>query len=461
MSNLAIAVIVAEALFLCVVVLAVWVLILRHRIRRYKEQLHENKDKLSQYHQRIIELERWLSAAENARKPTPKSANSGSERTVRQLRERINNLEKFKKLYFKMEEKQFSANKQQNKDQTDIEESVSAQSSAISDLKGQLDKARKENEHLDNLGGDLYESVLRLESINNDLEKKLAHTKRQRALAEKEVEELRRFREEFKELESRESRLKAALHDKDEEISTLKWDRPTNKFGTVRIKEIEDLSSKLHQRDAEVKRLRQECEIIGKQYEDLAAKSLALASVNDDLSDEKKQELEQLKQQLKDNAEALALKQAECDMLESYYLELEGGSKKVSESDYQRSLEDKEELESERDQLYELVAPIVDKSVADDLVQIKSGLQDKSSELEKVKQDYMDIKQQFIEIAQEEVSLRTENHELRSLCDSLQEEINEFKRKEDSASEQKEELEKLREEYNKLESRYLSLIERY
>ena len=460
MSNLTIAIIISEVLFLCLVIAFVWILILRHRLQQCQAELIATKPKLDNANLKIVELERWLSAAQNARKSKASKSDEVSHKEVLQLKERIKNLEKFKVLYFKSEE---NSNKRVSSQtgNSEIEQSVGEQGKIITSLKENLEKATKENKHLDYLSGDLFASVLRLETLNNELEKKLTHTKRQRAMAEKEVEELTHFRDQVTDLEQRQSRLQGKLSDKEDEISSLKWERPKQNFGAVRIKEIEDLSGRLHARDAEVKRLRQECETIGKQYEDLAAKSLALASSNDDLSDEKKEELEQLKNKLEKNSEELALKQAECEMLEGYYLQLENGEVESDKVNYLDSLVAKDELQNERDSLYQLVSPIIDDDSAQELLELKEGLSERATELEKVKQDYLDIKQQFIEVAHEEIALRTENHELKTTCEQLKAKVLEMEEFQKNAREQAQELESIRDEYNKLESRYLSLVENY
>lgn len=386
MSNLIIAVI-AEVLFLALVGALVRLLITSRKLRETNRLLARRADQVATLHQRLELTHQHLQLAKDQINQLQKATHSEDNLVLLNYQQRIANLEKFKQLYFELED---------------------------------------------------------------------------RLAAEVNAEEMNRYRERVHELESIEVRLQHELVDYRRRVTELE-SRPlaAPKHGVVRLKEIEDLSARLNQREDEIRRLRQECETIGLQYEELAMKSLEIAGEGGELTDAQKEQLEELKRKLEENSAALARKKAECEMLENHYLELEENAELIKASEkLQQSFMECDVLSLQQSDLHSQVESAVDQDAAEEMAKLRQTLADAEAALIDIRADYKEIKDQFVEIAQEEGALRQSKEELEQECETLRREVNALSDVRKELATQQEELAKVRKEYSTMESRYLALVQK-
>lgn len=394
-SNLVIA-IVAEGLFLALVVTVVRLLI-THRQLLKQQALQTSRDsEIGLLHQRLQQTHQNLHTANETIKQLQSAKQEQDDQLLLNYQKRITNLEKFKELYFELEARMAEA------------ESIST------------------------------------EGKNTE-------------------EELEQYKQRARELEAVEARLQnelVAYRRRLEELEKRQTAAPN--YGTVRLKEVEDLNSRLQQREGEIRRLRQECETIGQQYEELATKSLAMVGDGDDLSEDQKMQLEELKRKLEENTEALARKQAECELLENCYLELEESAELSQAAEQlQQSNAARDALQAQQREINSQVEKAVGHEAAEEMVKLRTALADKEASLNGIRDDYKDIKEQFLEIAQEQSELRKSNETLEQEAERLRQEVRELSETREQLIAQKKELEKLRTEYSTMESRYLALVDKY
>ena len=386
MSNLVIAII-AEALFLGLVGALVRLLITSRQLRESKRQLSRRAAQIATLHQRLQLTHQHLQAAKEQINQLQNATQPQDDQVLLNYQQRITNLEKFKQLYFELEDR--------------LAEEVSA-------------------------------------------------------------EEVNRYRERVQELESIEVKLQHELVDYRRRVSELESNRPTGPaHGVVRLKEIEDLSARLQQREGEIRRLRQECETVGLQYEELAMKSLAIAGEGGELTPAQKAQLEELKQKLEENSAALARKKAECEMLENHYLELEENAELLKASEkLQQSTAECDVLATQQVDLHNQVENAVDQGAAEEMAKLRQTLADTEAALAVMRDDYKEIKEQFIEVAQEEGKLRQSKEVLEQEQETLRREVAALSEVRQELASQQEELIKVRNEYSKMESRYLALAQK-
>ena len=476
-------IIIAEVLFLVLVAALVWLSVVRKRLHRasktlalreqdcatLREHVEQLQAQLEQSKTRLKKRDEELSkvkaqAASQRKKALASPPQNGN--SLASYKQRIANLEKFKSLYFELEQRIAEHNERDESEKDNQIEAfrgvIETQNRLIAELKADLDNINDKYELESDLANRLRDTVDSLEEGSSDLKKQLDHANRQRMLAEKDASDLQVYRERTQKLEITEQRLQQELVDYRRKVKELAEAPSAKQYGTVRIQEIEDLSHRLKQRDDELRNLRRECETIALQYEELAMKSLALASEDGSLTSEQRAQLEELKQKLESNTAELSRKQAECEMLENYYLELEARSDfDQTSSELQQALEERDALKDQRQELSVQIESACDPENTADLVQVREELSDRESSLDKIRRDYHEIKSQFIELAQEEVELREQNLALKTECDTLRREINTLREAQHEAADHREELETLRSEYAKMESRYLSLLEKF
>lgn len=457
--------VIAEVLFFLLVAAGVAVMALRQGIRRYTSELAAYEERIQSIQGQCDKLQIRLAAALQARDKAKAVKAQENERLVTNYQHRIANLEKFKNLYFELEAR-VSGNvdgEHENIGSVAVLQSViDTQNRLIADLKAQVSMIGVQLGDKAGLADQLGETVDALERNASNLQKKIDHVKRQRALAEMGVEELNHYKMRVDALESAELRLHNELTEYRRRVAELEKRSPVKKtHGVVHVKEIDDLSKQLKERERELKRLRLECETIGLQYEELATQSLALVGDGKELSDDKKQQLEALKNMLEDNSAALARKQAECDMLENYYLELEESAELAkTELQLTQGYAEREGQENDQQKLNDQVSTKPPESISNELSGLQSALAEKEKELEMSRSDYRELKEQFVDVAQEEIELKRNNQTLKQERDKLRRELRDLRDDAQNDESQSEELEKLKKEYSKMEERYLALIDK-
>ncbi len=397
----------AEIFFLALVAAGVGLLVIRRRLRRERERSGHLSHEVAALRQRLELIRQNLHAANDKIKALQDAQQQKNDPLLLNYQQRIANLEKFKDLYFELEERLLRSS------ESDGEQ-----------------------------GRNGIESQEKIESPG--------------------AEESARYRERVRELETTERRLQEELVVHTRRIQDLEARQSSAPlFGAVRIKEVEEMNQRLKERESEIRRLRQECETIGVQYEELAAKSLELASGRDDLSDEQKAQLETLKQSLEENSAALARKQAECEMLENYYLELEQTAQSnEAATRMQQSYAERNTLQQQRRDLSGQVEFAANPEAAVEMSKLRDTLAEKESALNDIRKQYREIKEQFVAVAEEEDELRSSNELLKQECDALRHELAEIKTAHQQIADEKKELERLRAEYSKMESRYLALVKK-
>lgn len=386
-------VIAAEVLFLALVAVVVWLLIARRELRAQHALLTQRNNEIATLRQRLELTHEHLQKAKAQIGLLEEAQQKRDDQLLLNYQQRISNLEKFKELYFELEDRLDAASMDKSGDKKDVE----------------------------------Y------------------------------------YKQRAQQLEVTETRLQHELVGHRRRIEELEARRPTTpNYGVVRIKEVEDLSHRLQQRESEIRRLRQECETIGLQYEELATKSLFIAGEGGNLTEAQKTQLEELKRTLEENAAALARKQAECELLENYYLELEESAELAKTTEQMRmTYAERDALQQQQRHLNTQVESAVGQEAAEEMVKLRQILADKETVLDEIRDEYSQIKEQFVEVAQEQSELRKGNQELQQECDKLRREVGELSATRQELLEQQAELEKLRAEYSKMESRYLALVNKY
>lgn len=390
LGNEVVFLIIAEVFFLGLVATGAGLLIVRRQLRKAQERSERLNQEVSTLRQRLQLTHQHLQTA-NERIQTLQNAQAEkNDPLLLNYQQRVANLEKFKELYFELEDR------------------------LMQPVEGDTHPSRSEVE----------ERVRELEVTESRLQK-----------------ELNAYAQRVKDMEARQ------------------LTRPA--FGAVRIKEVEEMNQRLKARESEIRHLRQECDTIGIQYEELAAKSLELAQGRGDLTDEQKVQLAALKQSLEENAAALARKQAECEMLENCYLELEQNAQSTDTAvRMQQSYVECNTLQEQRRSLNDQVESAAGPEAAAEMARLREILSDRESSLNDIREQYREIKEQFIAVAQEENDLREANALLTQECEQLRQDLEAAKASHQSIAAEQKELEKLRAEYSKMESRYLALAKK-
>lgn len=451
----------AEGCFLALVGVGVWLLATRRQLReeqrksaRYSEEISGLRQRLELVHQHLHKANDRIAELENTQSPQ-------DDALLQNYQQRIANLEKFKELYFELDER--LAQTQSDSEQvSQLQKLVEAQNQSIDNLQARLKVVSKNYGMELDLTEELREQIQSLQESSGALKSNLESAQEQRDRAKMDAQAAKRYKKRASDLEVTEKRLQQELMAHSRRVKELESKpSPVATYGAVRIREVEDLSSRLQQRESEIRRLRQECETVGLQYEELAAKSLAMATQRGDLSDDQKAQLEQLKRTLEENAAELARKQAECDMLENCYLELEqGGELDETVERMQQSYAERNELHTQRRDLNTQVATTAVPEMVEELAKLRQALAEKEASLNEIRNEYREIKEQFVQISQEEGELRETQESLRQECEKLRSEVSQLSASRQELIDQQEELEKLRVEYAKMESRYLALVKK-
>lgn len=452
-------IVIVEIFFLVLVGIGVGLLVLRRRLRKERERAARLNEEVSSLRQRLELTHQHLHAANEQIKALQNAQQEKTDPLLLNYQQRIANLEKFKELYFELEDRLLQPSDQSAEA---LQSEVNSQKQFITELQSKLALITKNYGTELDLTEGLREKVRELEQFTSDLQNGLDENERNRTLAKSSAEEADHYKVRVRELESTERRLQEELVSHTRRIKDLEA-RQSSKplFGAVRIKEVEEMNQRLKARENEIRRLRQECETIGIQYEELANKSLELASGRDDLNADQKQQLEALKKSLEENAAALARKQAECEMLENCYLELEQNAQSNDTvARMQQSYAERNSLQEQRRNLNDQVELAALPEVAAEMTELRDALAEKESSLSDIREQYREIKEQFIAVAEEENELRTSNELLKQECEKLRLELQELKAAHQSVAEEQKELEKLRAEYSKMESRYLALAKK-
>jgi chromosome segregation ATPase len=451
---------ISEGLFLALVAMGVWLMASRRQLRKERQRIIARNNEISTLRQRLDLVRQHL---ETANKQIKESQTSGQPENPLLLnyQQRIANLEKFKELYFELEDRFAQANGD-NRQSDQLQTIIDTQNRVITDLKAKLASISNDYGLELNLTEELTNKIQELEVSASALQKNLDDAERQRNAAEQEARNADYYKQRVRKLEATEERLQQELLNYDHRIKVRETHQsPAPSYGAVRIKEVDDLKNSLRQRENEIRRLRQECDTIGLQYEELAAKSLAMASERDDLTDEQKSQLEELKQKLEENAAELARKQAECEMLENYYLELEQSSElEEASTRLQQFYAERNVLLEQKLDLNTQVENAVETEIGRELAALRQALAEKDTALSAVRDDYREIKEQFVQIAQAEGELRGDYDALAQECEKLRSEVNALKEVRQTLVNEREELEKVRLEYSKMESRYLALVQK-
>lgn len=452
-------IVIAEVFFLVLVAVGLGLLVIRRQLRKERERAARLNEEVSTLHQRLALTHQHLHAANEQIKALQNAQQEKNDPLLLNYQQRIANLEKFKELYFEVEDRL-----QQYSDQAPehLQSEIDSQKQLIADLRNKLVSITRDYGAELDLTEGLREKISELEQFMSDLQGGLDEGERQRAAADTNAEDSGRYKERVRELESTERRLQEELVAHARRIQDLEARQSAKPlFGAVRIKEVEEMNQRLKERENEIRRLRQECETIGIQYEELATKSLELASGRDDLTGDQKAQLAALKQSLEENAAALARKQAECEMLENYYLELEQNAQPGEAAErMQQSYAERNTLQAQRRSLTDQVESAAEPEAAAEMVKLREVLADRETSLSDIREQYKEIKEQFVVVAEEESELRKSNELLKQECEKLRQELQEIKASRQGLAEEQKELEKLRVEYSKMESRYLALAKK-
>ena len=476
--------ILAEALFLTLVGIIVWHLITRQRLKKFRTQLeilrrdykgvceeklelqkelHKSREQIKKLSEQLARIKKDIASTPPIKVPPPSASNDAKLLESYQLR--IDNLERFKDLYFELEQqldKISAADTEQLNLIDSLRSELAEQDQLIEDFRSQLLQLREKYASETAMCEQLEQTLDQLEGRAEKWKQQLQVSKNRCTVLEEELNELNTYRQRAQQLESRETKLQRELVDSRRRIKALEAQKnPDHRYGTVSVKEIDNLSLKLKQREQELRQLRQECETIGLQYEALATQSLDLASQNSELSNDQKIELELLRTKLEESNKALKHKQAEYEMLENYYLEMDDNSQ--NENTFHQindSQQDLAALNLMRDQLQVQISTLVGGDQAVELEQLRDQLMARESELQRVRSDYQQIRQQFLEIAQEDNQLRERYDNLKAENRQLSKQLDQMQENQGSSTAKDQELAKLRDAYAQMEARYLATLEK-
>lgn len=451
-------VVIAEVFFVALVFFFFRSAILSRRLRQVTSQLEMAKEQLSDRH-KVLD-----SAVDHQSGDVVEKQADASAVKLANAERRIENLEKFKKLYFELENKLSPGDAGDEKGRIEVlQRVIENQNKLVGHLKSKFKSVSEKYELEKSLTDDLKDTIDQLEQQSAKLKVKLGALERSLIVADMTEEELAHYKERASKLERSEKILQRDRQEYQQAIERLKGEMDSvERRGAEKRFDLEKLSNRLADKERELKSLRQECETIGKQYEELAMKSLQMASSGEDISSDQKDELDRLRDQVNEATLALGRKQAECEMLENSYLELENQSHlNPLAAEMAVLFEDRRELESKVAELTARIEAMSSEDVQSEMQALRKALAEKESELADARQDYQELKVQFLEVAEEEVKLRRLYQELKAEFSVNKVDLEAFKSLAGQADEKQRELDQMQREYNKLEERYLSLIEKY
>ena len=455
----------AEVLFALLVGAGMWVAVLQRSLRSAQRQDEKKSIMIERLRAQMNLLRENMHMHQKAKEKAWEKQDrrkADIEGLAAKYQKRITHLEKFRTLYLELEAKLSASVTPGGAGETVFNSVVDTQNRLINDLKEKLAFISGKYEAESDLGVELRDTIILLEDNVSMLSGRLEKASRNEAIAEIEAAELEQYKDRVRRLEKGEKQLKSELAEhRQRAIAKTSASAKSQEAGQARLREIVELSGKLRQREDEVVRLQKECEVIGQQYEELAMKSMADNGQTAPLSESDRRQMERLQKMLRDANEALELKQAECAMLENYYLKMEEAAEEevvtvgdATDPVAESSLDDASGQVNDVEDGIQSLDP-------DELAALRETLANTESDLEAMKESYQQIKEQFVEVAQEEMELKKNYKDLKAECQSLRDQLKEAQQLAAAKESHQSEFLELQQEYQKLEFRYQALIDKH
>jgi chromosome segregation ATPase len=461
----------AEALFIALVVAVVRMAFVARNMRRYKRQIDSQEQLIAALTEKLSKAQLDLKdrAADDHARDTMQGQLREAEQLLVTQKQRIDNLERFRDLYFELDKRmsgeaaEVQARDEQLQELCNV---VSAQDTLIRELKDSVQEWTDKYGLAAVVRNNLEQTIAQLEDNADTLHRQLQQAERQQVQAALTGEELEHYKARVARLEETERKLQREAQGYRSELEQVAGPGPRGpgSYGQVRLVEIEHMSRQLKKKEDEIRHLRDECETIARQYEALVATSMKNASMKDGAGDgpisaEQRARLQQLQESLAQTSAALAQKQAECEQLEGLYQRLKNAESKSAAELMDNSLAERRALESQVRELAEQAEIFADDSSTRELADLRRALREKETVLETLRSSYQELKEQFVEVASEDASLKTDFEQLKKDNASLRLQLIALRRDADRAREQEAQVKKLRQELADLEERYLKLAE--
>jgi DNA repair exonuclease SbcCD ATPase subunit len=455
----------AEALFIALVVAVVRMAFVARNMRRYKRQIDSQEQLIAALTEKLskAQLELKARAAHDHVRDAMQTHLREAEQQLVTQQQRIDNLERFRGLYFELDKRISGEAADMQARDAQLQELcgvVSAQDTLIRELKDSVQEWVDKYGLAEAVRENLERTIAQLEDNADTLRRQLQQAERQQVQAALTGEELAHYKERVARLEDAERKLQREAQGYRSELEQIGPGlRGPNPYGQVRLVEIEHMSRQLKKKEDEIRHLRDECETIARQYEALASTSMKSVSEDTQVSTEQRARLQQLQASLAQTSAALAQKQAECEQLEGLYQRLKNSGSKSAADLMESSFAERRELESQMRELAEQAEIFADDSSTRELADLRRALREKETVLETLRRTYQELKEQFIEVASEDANLKTDFEQLKKDNAGLRLQLIALRRDADQAQVQEAQVKKLRQELSDLEIRYLKLAE--
>ncbi len=442
--------ILCEVLFVVHIMMGVWVGLLRHRIRKMKL-------KSAGQEKNIEWLESQLKLQKEGSQAVKESLSNGGQANS----QRLQNLERFKSLYFKVNNSLHDKIHEHNELKKEIDELnqiLNNQNNVISDLKNNINKISGKYSAEVNIRDELENHLCNLENTSDTLKQKL-HRANQKLIDTPNLEkELARYKSSSEEYEHSERLLQSKLRSYKDELDEIhsRMENP-HPYGAVKITEIEDLSHKLKKKEHELKQLRNECDTIARQYEMLATSSLKKQQAIQSKSASEKENAQKLESILKENARALEVKNQEIAALEM--LIFDSGIRNIpsdSKAQYNKQISERATIEQALFNAAEEASVFFDKNSRAQMEQLQTSLTEKREALKQGFNEVETLHQNKSVLTQ--ASTNDNSQVLASENTKLKRQLEHFKQKSAELPKKDAEIMKLNEAVNQLEKKYLDLL---
>lgn len=445
--------VISEILFAVNIGLGIWVGLLKKRIKKLQAQ--NNQDTLS-----IEKLSTQLQNHQKVSNKTKQHIESGT--LVNE--QRIKNLERFRKLYFELNDRltQEAGNAKEADEQVaELNRLLDQQTIMIDKLKQSLEEYSEKYVLEHDMRVSLETTIKEMEGNTDQLHEELQITNKKLTSATMLEKELEHYRGRVDELEQTERQYLRESQKYQNELDDIhaRMENPTP-FGVVKLTEIEQLSSKLSKKEKEITSLRNECDTIAKQYEDLAASSLKKLEDMKRANMEEQINVQQMQFILEQSARALEEKSQEVKRLEEKILQ--GGLEASAETRelYNQQLAEQSELEVTFFDTADKVSQQLDGKPSEQMKELKQSLEEKRSNLRDERRELIDLHEDgnlFTDGGQENSSNSSEI--LKKENQRLQQKVARLQKKEEELVRKNKEITRLNKELEELEQKYLELVD--
>ncbi len=434
-----------EILFAAHVGMGIWVALLRNKIKQQNSELEQREQ---------AQLDQ--SEAPQASPEEIAGSDTGQAQLVNE--QRIKNLERFRKLYLELSDKlegEVANREAQDKQLAELNRLLNSQNHVITTLKRSIDEISNKYSLEQDSRAHLESQITKLEDNADALKDELERANK-RLLRDSMLEdEISHFKDRVFELEQSERQL---IHEAQNYRQALEenqnWQENPHPYGKVDIAEMDQLTSKLAQKDKEISLLRSECDTIAKQYEELASSSLTQIESMQTTTTEEQINIQQLQTILDQSARALEEKKQEVQQLEQALLAQNSSPTDETKEQYKQKLTQQNELEVTFFDTVEQAVELFDDIATDEMKILKQSMNEKSDSLKMERNELLNVREQV------KLDNPTSTQQLQEENQKLKQQIEQYKRRTQQLQQKEKEIMRLNFELEKLENKYLELIDK-